>query len=161
MLKSIFSINILILFASTAFITTVNTLLFITDLSLVRLPLQLVAIQFAFEAYMCCSMLSSIHTEVIIDLNFPENYQIVHSFFFQNERISKHLYAIDWLGTIKRTSESQRRHAKSVRQNGLLLQRQVHGDLKIRAGGMIPIDLQTYTQLMRFVYSLLTFFRRR
>lgn len=81
MLKSIFSINILILFASTAFITTVNTLLFITDLSLVRLPLQLVAIQFAFEAYMCCSMLSSIHTEVIIDLNFPENYQIVHTYF--------------------------------------------------------------------------------
>ncbi|EDS39193.1 conserved hypothetical protein [Culex quinquefasciatus] len=119
----------------------VDKIHFLFDLSIVRLPLQLVAIQFAFEAYMCCSMLSCIHAE--------------------NERISKHLYVIDWLGTIKRTSARQRRHAKSVRQNGQLLQRQVHGDLKIRAGGMFPVDLQTYSQLMRFVYSLLTFFRGR
>ncbi|KAL1377148.1 hypothetical protein pipiens_001550 [Culex pipiens pipiens] len=106
-----------------------------------RIPLQLVAIQFMFETYLCCTMMDTLQTE--------------------NKRIAEYVYVIDWLSVCRRTSDSQRKSAKCIRQNVLLLQLQIHEGLKIRAGNMFAVNRETFANLMRVVYSLLTFILRQ
>lgn len=43
---------------------TVNTFMFITEPSLGRLPLQVVAIQFIFEVYVCCNLFDKLEKMV-------------------------------------------------------------------------------------------------
>ncbi|KAL1377149.1 hypothetical protein pipiens_001551 [Culex pipiens pipiens] len=95
------------------------------------------AIQYMFETYLCCSMMDTLQTE--------------------NKRIAEYVYVIDWLSVCRRTSDSQRKSAKCIRQNALLLQLQIHEGLKIRAGNMFTVERETFANLMRVVYSLLTF----
>ncbi|KAL9697805.1 hypothetical protein quinque_001246 [Culex quinquefasciatus] len=94
-----------------------------------------------FETYLCCNMMDTLQTE--------------------NKRIAEFVYVIDWLSVCRKSSNSQRKSAKCIRKNALFLQQQIHGGLKIRAGNMFAVNRETFANLMRVVYSLLTFILRQ
>ncbi|XP_052567259.1 uncharacterized protein LOC128093666 [Culex pipiens pallens] len=118
---------------------TVNTFMFIIEPSLGRLPLQVVAIQFILEVYVCCHLFDKLEK--------------------MNNKIARYVYVIDWFNVLPRDEANmiQGKCRKSILQNALLLQRQVHGGFKVRAGGMFDLNLVTFANLINLVYSMLTF----
>ncbi|KAL9697807.1 hypothetical protein quinque_001248 [Culex quinquefasciatus] len=115
-----------------------NVYLNLIQPSLDRIPLFIVAVQFMLEVVVCCTMFEKLEQ--------------------QNDKIARHVYGLDWLHVAgKTTSAAQRRHRKSIWKNVLLVQRQVHGGLKAKAGGMFQLNRETSLMLINLVYSMLTF----
>ncbi|XP_062540506.1 uncharacterized protein LOC134208705 [Armigeres subalbatus] len=138
LLRKMSSLNFFIFLCLSAVIITFNIFPFIVNPSFELLPLQLLAMQYASESYLCCTMFDNLEAE--------------------NQKISKYVYAIDWLSSMRhdRHNVCDRIHRRSIEQNAIILHQQINKGLSIKAGGMFPLNLATFTQLMKSVYSLLT-----
>ncbi|XP_065079790.1 uncharacterized protein LOC135702693, partial [Ochlerotatus camptorhynchus] len=136
LLRNISSLNFFIFLCSSALVITFNIFPSITYPSLEHLPLLLLALQYVTEAYLCCTMFDNLENE--------------------NNRIANHVYVIDWLYSVGKSSKLDQAHCKSILQNALILNRQINAGLAIQAGGIFPLKLMTFTQMIKSVYSLLT-----
>ncbi|XP_062704614.1 uncharacterized protein LOC109418896 [Aedes albopictus] len=138
LLRKISRLNFFVFLCSSAAIITFNIFPIIVNPSLEHLPLLLLALQYACESYLCCSMFSSLESE--------------------NRRIAKYVYGIDWLCEERydAANELDRIHRKSIKQNALILHQRVNKALAVKAGDMFPLTLETFSHMMKSVYSLLT-----
>nr|XP_019565264.2 uncharacterized protein LOC109433291 [Aedes albopictus] len=139
--KRIVSLNVCFLFVVGAIIITVNTGLFILEPSIEQLPLLVVSIQFTTEIYCFCTMFQKLDDE--------------------NNQLCQYVYALDWIHSLDGlTSKDDRQHCKTIYKNALMMLAQVKDGIKLNVGGMFSLDLRTFTELMRTVYSLLTLMMR-
>ncbi|XP_058823334.1 uncharacterized protein LOC131684450 [Topomyia yanbarensis] len=135
-LRTIASINFFVLLTSAGLMISISMFLTLLRPSFDRLPMQLFAVQCLFETYLCCSMFTSLE-EV-------------------NDQIASYVYAIDWLSMVPRSSDIDFKCYKSIRQNALILQRQVHGGFTVRAGGMFELNIETFAGMVKLIHTLLT-----
>ncbi|EJY57521.1 AAEL017305-PA [Aedes aegypti] len=136
LLRKVSNVNFFIFLCSSTLITTFNIFLFLVEPSLGRVPLLLMAIQYISETYLCCTMFNNLENE--------------------NDRINYLVYARDWLNEVIKHRTYDRPYCASIFRNAIFLHQQVGSGLTIRAGGIFPLNLRTFTSMMKSVYSLLT-----
>ncbi|XP_055610315.1 uncharacterized protein LOC129757206 [Uranotaenia lowii] len=134
LLADISSANLFILLTASTILFTINLFMFMLTMDFQALDLGWVCLVESFVYTMLYEAISQEHN------------RIVHF-----------AYGADWLSSVSRTSEHQKRCYNSIKQNILLLQLQVNGGLETKAGGAISMSRETFYELMKMAYSMLTF----